>query len=984
MLNWIFKPQTTKTIDADGIIENEVDNTYTKLGELATSAQNGVTTSYTYDDEGNLATQTDALGHQTTYSDYLAGQPQITTDAMGNISHKVMNNNGLVVSQTDPMGNQTEYSYDSMGHLSQILPPNNTNKTVIEWNNPKAGDEYIQYPGGYTETIYNNGLGQPVETYMHGGPGDEDKYIFYSYDSDGNKTMQSFPYPDNYNELHGKIFSYDPLNRLSTSNYNLGVPDYLTTYTYSAGNSVSVLAPLNEKTIYTYRAYGDPDDKQLISVQDANGTITSINRNVIGQILSIQQGNFTRSFNYNANNYLITENNPETGITTYGRDLLGNMTTEQIGSGGVVQYNYDADNSLSQIIYPDTASNITKTYDPDGRISTVKNNNATWTYGYDEDGNQTSAVATIGANTFAFNYQYSFDHLAGITFPNNFSLTYRLNTYGEPTYIIPSNNLLTLVLDAQYFADGDLKRYFDGKNEVKYLKNDRNMLDYYFVGLRNKIDLTYNYDAENNLTQLTKVQGGTTTVENFEYNSVNELTVAQGSWGNASMSYDNTGNLTQMNVGDSQLNYVYDDHNRLTNITGTLPQTFIYDLQGNMSQVNGYALTYNTANQLFNSQKIIDINHSVADKEVLNSSYAYDGNGNRISVTQDGNSNYEFYQGNTLLYTANAASPSVNTSYVYLGSHLIAQVDNGEDVTRLYTDLLGSPIGGLSPSDDTWTQDYAPYGKELTDLSQQRPNPHMGYTGKLNDSVSGLSYYNARYYDPAIGRFLSADLAAVNPQDPLSFNRYAYANNNPYEYIDPTGMFSWNSFFGNAVNMLGQFAIGFEFGFSAGMLNVLADGIPIYSKSLYYSGEGLGTFAGMASGVEESMLASQAAERTALMADGVATSSNTTLALYWPENYGFLGESTSETLGKGTVIDRYGDELGIFAAPVSTPMEMRSLPPLTDTGEYNVYKVNKPFSVQSGLAAPAFGQTGLGRQFVLPSSVSYFLNQGYLERFNEN
>ena len=52
--------------------------------------------------------------------------------------------------------------------------------------------------------------------------------------------------------------------------------------------------------------------------------------------------------------------------------------------------------------------------------------------------------------------------------------------------------------------------------------------------------------------------------------------------------------------------------------------------------------------------------------------------------------------------------------------------------------------------------------------------------------TSGL--LNARYYDPNIGRFISPDPAMVNPANPITFNRYAYANDNPYRYTDPTGM----------------------------------------------------------------------------------------------------------------------------------------------------------------------------------------------------
>jgi RHS repeat-associated protein len=60
------------------------------------------------------------------------------------------------------------------------------------------------------------------------------------------------------------------------------------------------------------------------------------------------------------------------------------------------------------------------------------------------------------------------------------------------------------------------------------------------------------------------------------------------------------------------------------------------------------------------------------------------------------------------------------------------------------------------------------------------------FTGQRLDST-GLYYYNARYYDPGIGRFISADTIVPNFADPQSLNRYSYCRNNPLRYIDPTG-----------------------------------------------------------------------------------------------------------------------------------------------------------------------------------------------------
>ncbi len=62
-----------------------------------------------------------------------------------------------------------------------------------------------------------------------------------------------------------------------------------------------------------------------------------------------------------------------------------------------------------------------------------------------------------------------------------------------------------------------------------------------------------------------------------------------------------------------------------------------------------------------------------------------------------------------------------------------------------------------------------------------------GFTGQKLDASDGLMYYGARYYDAALGRFISADTIVPNPANPQSLNRYAYVLNNPVKYVDPSG-----------------------------------------------------------------------------------------------------------------------------------------------------------------------------------------------------
>ncbi|MDN7127091.1 RHS repeat-associated core domain-containing protein [Pseudidiomarina terrestris] len=62
-----------------------------------------------------------------------------------------------------------------------------------------------------------------------------------------------------------------------------------------------------------------------------------------------------------------------------------------------------------------------------------------------------------------------------------------------------------------------------------------------------------------------------------------------------------------------------------------------------------------------------------------------------------------------------------------------------------------------------------------------------GYTGHVEDDDLGLVYMQQRYYDANIGRFYSNDPVGFKASNPTLFNRYAYANNNPYKYVDPDG-----------------------------------------------------------------------------------------------------------------------------------------------------------------------------------------------------
>ena len=105
------------------------------------------------------------------------------------------------------------------------------------------------------------------------------------------------------------------------------------------------------------------------------------------------------------------------------------------------------------------------------------------------------------------------------------------------------------------------------------------------------------------------------------------------------------------------------------------------------------------------------------------------------------------------------------------------------DVTFVHTDVLGSPVAETN-SDGQLVRlsHYKPFGEEL-----EQKKDDVAYTGHKYDAALGLIYMQARYYDPVIGRFYSNDPVGFSADKPMMFNRYAYANNNPYKYTDPDG-----------------------------------------------------------------------------------------------------------------------------------------------------------------------------------------------------
>ena len=98
--------------------------------------------------------------------------------------------------------------------------------------------------------------------------------------------------------------------------------------------------------------------------------------------------------------------------------------------------------------------------------------------------------------------------------------------------------------------------------------------------------------------------------------------------------------------------------------------------------------------------------------------------------------------------------------------------------------LSGLSLSTDSSGGDVQSTKYLPFG--LTRGTAGDMGTDKLFTGQRLDGT-GLYFYNARYYDPEIGRFISPDTIVPNPANPQSLNRYSYCLNNPLKYVDPSG-----------------------------------------------------------------------------------------------------------------------------------------------------------------------------------------------------
>ncbi|OGO72172.1 MAG: hypothetical protein A2Z49_10300, partial [Chloroflexi bacterium RBG_19FT_COMBO_56_12] len=164
-------------------------------------------------------------------------------------------------------------------------------------------------------------------------------------------------------------------------------------------------------------------------------------------------------------------------------------------------------------------------------------------------------------------------------------------------------------------------------------------------------------------------------------------------------------------------------------------------------------------------------------------SFVYNGDGERVKGSVNGVTTA--YVGNYVEWNGSAL-----VKYYYAGGQRVAM--RGSGVVRL---LLGDHLGSTTiTATDTGTLyselRYKAWGGERYSSATETPTTFR-FTGQRADSYINMYWFGSRWYDPYLAHFVQADSIIPDQNDPQSWDRFAYAFNNPVKYSDPSGHCPW-------------------------------------------------------------------------------------------------------------------------------------------------------------------------------------------------
>ena len=581
------------------------------------------------------------------------------------------------------------------------------------------------------------------------------------------------PYSEHQHDALGreiKTITADPAIS-QTMAYN----QWTTTLTDANGHQHQTLADAFGRTV-TVKEYNQGaiyTTQYVYNVLNKLTTVTDASNTLASSLTYDSLGRKTAMYDYDMGNW------------SYGYDSAGNLTRQTDNAGQTTCLYYDALNRLkgknyqiNNSVCPSVATSyaITNTYDTGangiGQRTRLDDASGYTTWGYDKQGRVLTQTQTISNTAFTTSWTYdAMSRVRTMTYPvDNETVTTTYNAQGLPATLSGLTNYVTA---SWYNPVGQLTSLSFGNNVTTNYTYDTKTARLTQLTTTNSLqDLRYQYDKVGNIKSITDTLRSETTT--FTYDDLDRLLSASipGMYSQG-WTYNSIGNILTR-TGVDAATFSYNDAAHKHAVTQVGSAYYCYDANGNLYKSGatnsscssgGNALSYDTENHL--TQVI---------SGTVTTQYFYNADGARVKKIVGGVSTY--YVGNYYEVTSGAV-----TKYYYFGAQRVA-MRNTNGVTYLHGDHLGST--SATSGAQTSKQWYHAYGG-VRATEGTLPTDYT-FTGQKADS-DGLSFYNARYYDAYLNRFIQPDSIIPNFYNPQYLNRYSYVRNNPVRYTDPSGHF---------------------------------------------------------------------------------------------------------------------------------------------------------------------------------------------------
>ena len=498
---------------------------------------------------------------------------------------------------------------------------------------------------------------------------------------------------------------------------------------------------------------------RLTRVTNALGENTDYSHDRLGGLSQIQQyegpSTFTTTRQYDERGVLISKQLPQGNLTTYQYNALGLpvQITDPMGKTTTLQYY--PDNRRSEIEAENNG--VTSYYSPLGlteKYEVWNDAGGPRQYGEALSYQYYSSGRTKQRSVADFTAGFQYDPLGNrtrVTDPFGMSAAYQYDSLNRLTTVTADGRTFTY----EYYPDSMIKA----------------------VNYPNGVRAEYTNDNINRLKTLVNKAGGQA-ISQYAYD------------------YDNNGNIISVTGNGQTTNYTYDALNRQTGIQrpGGEQVLYDYDTRGNRTvQAGGDSPAQNFIPGEFSYNAWDRLSGFTADGAAYQ--YEYDPEGLRTKKT--GPSGSVRYHCDNLGRVIAESSDSGVTAQNIWGYQALARKVGGVYYYYLYNGH-GDVVQVLDQNGNIANSyTYDEWGNILS-RQEQLPQP-LKYAGEYYDEESGLYYLRARYYDPAVGRFISRDSYEGSITNPLSLNPYTYVENNPLGNIDPSGHFSIGAIIGGAV-----------------------------------------------------------------------------------------------------------------------------------------------------------------------------------------